>query len=196
MFARAREKARQASCLSNVKQISLGFLMYTQDYDESMPCALIDNYGSPGHVWGNSRYWWETTEPYVKNWQIYRCPSDPSPWYSGGGGAITPDGDISDGGRGLGGRCRRCAETGERRGVQGIRRNELAEVLEQQHTDVVDGPPVGERDAGGLQAVTLGARGEADRREPVFTIVSENETSPEAKTYVTEEQKATPTMPC
>ena len=37
MFARAREKARQTSCLNNVKQISLGILMYAQDYDEKLP---------------------------------------------------------------------------------------------------------------------------------------------------------------
>ncbi len=90
VFARAREKARQTSCLSSVKQIALGFLMYSQDYDECMPLALSLDGGSPGHVWGNRRYWWELTEPYVKNWQLYVCPSDPTPWYSGGGGAITP----------------------------------------------------------------------------------------------------------
>ncbi|MCD6351947.1 MAG: prepilin-type N-terminal cleavage/methylation domain-containing protein, partial [Armatimonadetes bacterium] len=37
VFARAREKARQASCLSNLKQLALGFLMYIQDYDERLP---------------------------------------------------------------------------------------------------------------------------------------------------------------
>ena len=36
VFARAREKARQTSCLSNLKQIGLGFLMYAQDYDEAL----------------------------------------------------------------------------------------------------------------------------------------------------------------
>lgn len=37
VFARAREKARQASCQSNIKQIVLGAIMYTQDYDDSVP---------------------------------------------------------------------------------------------------------------------------------------------------------------
>ncbi len=90
VFARAREKARQTSCLSNVKQMSLGMLMYAQDYDETMMPALTFNCGTPGHVYADRRYWWEILEPYVKNWQIYRCPSDSSPWYSGGGGAIQP----------------------------------------------------------------------------------------------------------
>jgi prepilin-type N-terminal cleavage/methylation domain-containing protein len=40
VFARAREKARQSSCLSNVKQITLGTQMYVQDYDEKFPFAL------------------------------------------------------------------------------------------------------------------------------------------------------------
>ena len=93
VFARAREKARQASCLSNVKQISLGFLMYAQDYDETMPPALITGAGTPGHVYADRRYWWELTEPYVKNWQLYRCPSDATPWSAGagaGGAALPP----------------------------------------------------------------------------------------------------------
>lgn len=64
VFARAREKARQSSCLSNVKQIALGILMYAQDYDEVLvPMA------NPG---GN---WTVLISPYVKNTQIFRCPS-------------------------------------------------------------------------------------------------------------------------
>ena len=37
VFAQARSKARQAACLSNMKQIGLGSMMYAQDYDEVMP---------------------------------------------------------------------------------------------------------------------------------------------------------------
>src|SRR5438034_2561040 len=40
VFAQARDKARAASCLSNNKQLTLGFLMYTQDYDETNPLAF------------------------------------------------------------------------------------------------------------------------------------------------------------
>jgi prepilin-type N-terminal cleavage/methylation domain-containing protein/prepilin-type processing-associated H-X9-DG protein len=60
VFAKAREKARQTSCLSNVKQIGLGLLMYTQDYDEITP---------------NGGAYTVLTQPYIKNWQIYDCPS-------------------------------------------------------------------------------------------------------------------------
>ena len=69
VFARAREKARQASCNSNVKQLSLGFLMYLQDYDSKFP---------PQHDWNTSGsyYHWPTLiYPYVKNSQLYVCPS-------------------------------------------------------------------------------------------------------------------------
>jgi len=69
VFARAREKARQASCLSNMKQLSLGVIMYTQDYDEKMP------YGDANSI--NYHYClWEGTQPYIKNMQVLVCPSD------------------------------------------------------------------------------------------------------------------------
>ncbi len=67
VFARARENARRASCQSNLKQISLGFLMYTQDYDGRMPYYPYDDDESPG-VMGK-------VFPYVKNSQLFQCPS-------------------------------------------------------------------------------------------------------------------------
>ncbi len=66
VFAQAREKARQASCLSNQKQISLGFLQYFQDNDDEFP-----------FVKGNSP-WVTTMQPYMKSMQILRCPNDDS----------------------------------------------------------------------------------------------------------------------
>ncbi|MCE5218677.1 DUF1559 domain-containing protein [bacterium] len=66
VFARAREKARQSACLSNVKQFGLGIMMYTQDYDDNLPLYRL----------GLSQvYWNNSVEPYVKNKQIMRCPS-------------------------------------------------------------------------------------------------------------------------
>jgi len=83
VFAQARESARKASCLSNFKQTALGILMYVQDYDEKMVMADTDGhtspYGFPCMGCGRPDYVWpELTQPYVKNWQIYRCPSDPN----------------------------------------------------------------------------------------------------------------------
>jgi prepilin-type N-terminal cleavage/methylation domain-containing protein/prepilin-type processing-associated H-X9-DG protein len=67
VFAKAREKARQSSCLSNVKQIALAILQYAQDYDERFP--MLYDLGSPrnGLI--------QTTQPYTKNYQIHDCPS-------------------------------------------------------------------------------------------------------------------------
>src|SRR5207302_5942836 len=41
VFAQAREKARQANCLSNFKQIGLGVMMYVQDWDETYPTSRL-----------------------------------------------------------------------------------------------------------------------------------------------------------
>jgi prepilin-type N-terminal cleavage/methylation domain-containing protein/prepilin-type processing-associated H-X9-DG protein len=74
VFARAREKARQTSCLSNLKQIGLGALMYVQDYDETFLMHVVATGSTPTWV-----YWPETLQPYLKNVQLLRCPSDGSP---------------------------------------------------------------------------------------------------------------------
>jgi len=72
VFARAREKARQASCSSNQKQLGLAFMMYAQDYDEMNPYLwMLINYPNTTDAY----YWWEVTQPYIKNTQIFRCPS-------------------------------------------------------------------------------------------------------------------------
>src|SRR5690606_6779733 len=47
VFARARENARRASCQSNLKQIGLGLMQYTQDYDERLPAGFLTNTGVP-----------------------------------------------------------------------------------------------------------------------------------------------------
>jgi prepilin-type N-terminal cleavage/methylation domain-containing protein/prepilin-type processing-associated H-X9-DG protein len=78
VFAQAREKARQTSCISNLKQIGSGLMMYYQDYDEILPAVNSGGhptgwgYGSPDTVWA------QAINPYTKNWQIFRCPSDPN----------------------------------------------------------------------------------------------------------------------
>lgn len=74
VFGRAREKARTASCASNLKQIGLAVLMYSQDYDETLPMVWLDDNGTAGYQSGDST-WAELIRPYVKNDQIYRCPS-------------------------------------------------------------------------------------------------------------------------
>jgi len=74
VFARAREKARQASCLSNVKQLGLGLLMYVQDYDEKMP-VFEPGWGITPSPPETGCSWWQGIYPYVKNYQLYVCPN-------------------------------------------------------------------------------------------------------------------------
>ena len=75
VFAQAREKARQASCLSNTKQVGLAIIQYVQDYDEQMPSgrgvyATANTVTVPGIGWAGGVY------PYSKNGQVLRCPDD------------------------------------------------------------------------------------------------------------------------
>ncbi len=70
VFARARENARKTSCLSNVRQLAVGFTQYFQDYDEQFP--LLGKNGAP------DTSWIYTMQPYIKSTQLLRCPSDTS----------------------------------------------------------------------------------------------------------------------
>lgn len=79
VFAQAREKARQAACLSNVKQIATGLLMYIQDSDEVLPPVNAGGEDLAGWGYGGSDIVWpQAIQPYVKSWEIFRCPSDPN----------------------------------------------------------------------------------------------------------------------
>ena len=70
VFAKAREKARQTSCLSNVRQLTTAIMMYVQDYDEVFPAAY--DYASTPTT---ARFWYAQAEAYMKNGQIFDCPS-------------------------------------------------------------------------------------------------------------------------
>lgn len=75
VFARARENARRASCMSNLKQIGLGIMQYSQDYDEKFPLWLADTNGN-AYRDGAEQGWAMLIQPYVKSTQIFQCPSD------------------------------------------------------------------------------------------------------------------------
>ncbi len=110
VFARARERARQTSCLNNVKQISLATMMYAQDFGEMLPQA---GYWYPSHG-ENMMHWHRAIMPYLANEQILICPSSPrrdsiNHWnygfvrqttgYAGSLGAVElPDGSMTAGG--------------------------------------------------------------------------------------------------
>jgi prepilin-type N-terminal cleavage/methylation domain-containing protein/prepilin-type processing-associated H-X9-DG protein len=89
-LSKAREKARQASCMNNLKQIGLGTILYVDDSAECMPVALVGDAGSPGYVYANRRYPQELILNYANDRNSYLCPSDATPYVSGGGGAATP----------------------------------------------------------------------------------------------------------
>ena len=67
VFARARENARKTSCLNNCKQMALGLMQYSQDYDELLPKGSSNNRGNG---------WAGPTLTYVKSSQAFVCPSD------------------------------------------------------------------------------------------------------------------------
>jgi prepilin-type N-terminal cleavage/methylation domain-containing protein/prepilin-type processing-associated H-X9-DG protein len=95
VFARAREKARQSACMSNLKQLDLAFQGYAQDYDEQLPQANIGAGNVTGAPYPANPCWinastasiWDvklgSIYPYVKNSQIYICPSNKSYAYPG-----------------------------------------------------------------------------------------------------------------
>ena len=69
VFAKAREKARQTTCLNNVKQLQLAILMYIQDWDE------LFCYATNVEADGSWRRWFDMIAPYVMNKQCWVCPS-------------------------------------------------------------------------------------------------------------------------
>jgi prepilin-type N-terminal cleavage/methylation domain-containing protein/prepilin-type processing-associated H-X9-DG protein len=81
VFAQVRESARRSTCLSNVKQLIKGVLMYTQDYDEVVLAArnewTVPVFKSPvGEFTDYPAYWYVVIQPYIKNTTILKCPSD------------------------------------------------------------------------------------------------------------------------
>jgi len=94
VFAQAREKARQATCVSNSRQVTMGLMQYVQDYDERFidewtcrcfagggmgdPCEEQDPSRPHG---GRCRWGWDRkTLTYTRNWQMFLCPSDTYYW--------------------------------------------------------------------------------------------------------------------
>jgi len=86
VFARARENARRASCLSNLKQIGLGMMMYSQDFDEHLVSYSL---AYPRPIGSGNILWIDMIQPYVKSVQVLNCPSESTfTWLAGesGGG--------------------------------------------------------------------------------------------------------------
>ncbi|MDR3709477.1 MAG: DUF1559 domain-containing protein [Capsulimonadaceae bacterium] len=73
VFATAREKARQSTCTSNLKQLGIAFTQYAQDYDEMYPVGPLGVYN---YHWGDG--WAGAIYPYVKSTAVFTCPDDTS----------------------------------------------------------------------------------------------------------------------
>ena len=84
VFAQAREKARQATCQSNLKQIGNAMMMYVQDYDETLGFNYHYNLART-QLW-----WWEDDiQPYCKSYNVVYCPSSPAGQiYNNAGGGL------------------------------------------------------------------------------------------------------------
>jgi len=92
VFAQAREKARQTSCLSNMKQIGLAAMMYVQDYDETFsPIRVTDDAAQADAI----VVWKNVIQPYIKNTDVFSCPSNPNGRPSGPGTAGTGWDDLT-----------------------------------------------------------------------------------------------------
>jgi prepilin-type N-terminal cleavage/methylation domain-containing protein len=78
VFAKVREKARQISCVSNMKQLSLGVIQYVSDYDQMYPADPPITTGNG--TTSNPQYcgWAGRIYPYIKSTAVYKCPDDPT----------------------------------------------------------------------------------------------------------------------
>ncbi len=83
VFARAKAKAQETQCLSNVKQLATAVLTYASDYDSSLPWVM---YGSSSDI-GNITHAWVVLRPYFKTTDILQCPTAPD---------AIPFGDLTD----------------------------------------------------------------------------------------------------
>jgi prepilin-type N-terminal cleavage/methylation domain-containing protein len=101
VFARAREQARKASCASNLRQIGLGIIQYSQDYDETLPLFSLSTtsyhgfsgYGSAGD---DGVRWADSIYPYIKSTQVFDCPSGDKRTQPYNRGPIAPGGPYLD----------------------------------------------------------------------------------------------------
>lgn len=90
VFAQAREKARQTQCTSNMRNIGTALMQYVSDYDEKFPFYRTPCWFRGGNAAVNRSYhadgffgalhWAEAIQPYLRNLEIYRCPSSRYEW--------------------------------------------------------------------------------------------------------------------
>jgi hypothetical protein len=76
VFAAARNQARQATCESNLKQLGLAMIQYTQDYDDQFMPQVSNNPANPA----NFQFWFDWLQPYLHSTGVLRCPSYGGHW--------------------------------------------------------------------------------------------------------------------
>jgi prepilin-type N-terminal cleavage/methylation domain-containing protein/prepilin-type processing-associated H-X9-DG protein len=112
-FAKAREAARRSSCASNMKQMGIATMQYSQEYDEQLYAhryvgtnPLMQSNGGPYDdvtIDGDAPkrvFWISLLQPYLKSYDVFRCPSNPSAWVGGSPNTLNAPGAK---GRGYGG---------------------------------------------------------------------------------------------
>ena len=119
VFASAKEKAKQTSCVSNIRQTGTGFQLYLSDYDDTYPMSIAKWsgfwYGNAPYIWDQPADWRQTVAalpdlvdsfrsiwhnaiyPYLNNWKVMECPSMVQRNYYGNP-AITPGRQATDNG--------------------------------------------------------------------------------------------------
>ncbi len=92
VFSQAREKARQASCTSNLRNLAMALAQYVQDYDERFPFVRV-GIGRPCWAPQQEPYysWRMITQPYIRNWQIWDCPTQNVTNNEEGGSSANPN---------------------------------------------------------------------------------------------------------
>lgn len=79
VYSRSREQARKAVCMSNLQELGMAFAMYLQDYDETFPFWILPCNNDPNFPPGGL-HWTEQIAPYIRNTDIFRCPSATQDW--------------------------------------------------------------------------------------------------------------------
>ncbi len=95
VFASAREKANQTSCLSNLNQLGMSMNMYVQDFDQTFPAwnwNFFCNGGNNGAARDSAAFWTMAIYPYVKSTGVYKCPDDQMMWYDTWAGCSNDNG--------------------------------------------------------------------------------------------------------